>query len=450
VPGARRSRLEVAGVMDGDRETACASPSGAKPAPGGRLALFLAGDLLIARPWSEDGDPAFLGLVRQIRAADVAIGNLETVIHERRGYAQADSGGTYAAAPPQVARDLAWAGFTMVAHANNHAFDFGSIGVLETLDHVRQAGLGLAGSGEDLQRARAPAFCRHPQGTVALVAAASTLIPYGRASHTFPDFRGRPGVNPLRVDRGPLVCLTRATATRLAQVARTVGFSGLRFALNRFSVGPVELRVGNAHGLHVRARIDEADLAANLAAIHEAARVANVVVVSLHDHGQGRCLRNFARRAIEAGASVVLAHGPHEVRGLELHDGKPIFYSLGNFVFEPEHIEHLPSDFYERYGLPADATKRDRERIAAHLASRPETWQGVAARLRFAEGVLAELTLIPVDLGLGRPAGERGRPRLADAVLGRQIIERMARKSRASGTEISYAAADNTGLVKLL
>jgi poly-gamma-glutamate synthesis protein (capsule biosynthesis protein) len=419
------------------------------PAPDGRLTLFLAGDLLITRPWSGEDDPAFLGLLGKIRAADVAIGNLETLIHEHRGHAQADSGGTYAAAPPRVAHDLAWAGFKLVAHANNHAFDFGSTGVLETLANVQHAGLELAGSGEDLQRARAAAFCRHPNGTVALVAAASTLVPYGRASHSRPDFPGRPGVNPLRVEGRPQVHITRRSATLLRKLSRAAGFSGQRFALPRFSIGPIELRVRDSHRLRVRARIDEADLEGNLAAIRAAAASANVIVVSVHDHRQGRCLREFAHRAIEAGAKIVLAHGPHEVRGLELHQGRPIFYCLGNFVFEPEYVERLPADFYERFGLPADATQQDREPVAALLASQPETWQGVAARLRFAADVLAELTLIPIDLGLGMPAGPRGRPHLAAPLLGRRIIERMARKSRQFGTEISYSAADNEGMVKL-
>jgi poly-gamma-glutamate capsule biosynthesis protein CapA/YwtB (metallophosphatase superfamily) len=59
------------------------------------------------------------------------------------------------ASPPSIAAELKWAGFDMLAHANNHAFDYGASGVLETIDHVERAGLVLAGSGPDLQRARA-------------------------------------------------------------------------------------------------------------------------------------------------------------------------------------------------------------------------------------------------------------------------------------------------------
>jgi poly-gamma-glutamate synthesis protein (capsule biosynthesis protein) len=413
-----------------------------------QVSLFLAGDVLITRPWSDEDDPRFLELVAQIREADVAIANLETLFHEHRGYAQADSGGTYVASPPRVALDLAWAGFKMMTHANNHAFDYGSIGVLENLANVRKAGLALAGSGEDLQRARSAAWHRHPRGTVALVAAASTFVPFGLASRSRPDSRGRPGVNPLRLERGPRVSVTRSTATALGRLSRAAGFSGLRFALNRFWVGPVQFRVGGTHGVFLRSRLDERDLEGNLAAIRGAA-AADLVVASVHDHRQGRCLREFAHRAIEAGAAVVLVHGPHEVRGVELRHGKPIFYCLGNFAFEPAYVERLPSDYYEKYGLADDATANNLGSVRAHLEARRETWEGVAARLRFVGGVLSELRLVPVDLGLGKPAGARGRPRLADPEQGRRIIERVARRSRRYGTEISYSRDENVGAVRL-
>jgi poly-gamma-glutamate capsule biosynthesis protein CapA/YwtB (metallophosphatase superfamily) len=111
------------------------------------VSLLLFGDALIARAWSQVGDAAFLGLIDTIRAADVAIANLETVIHEFKGHAQADAGGVYMASPPLIAAELKWAGFNMLAHANNHAFDYGASGVLETIQHVEGEGLIIAGSG---------------------------------------------------------------------------------------------------------------------------------------------------------------------------------------------------------------------------------------------------------------------------------------------------------------
>jgi hypothetical protein len=43
-------------------------------------------------------------------------------------------------------------------------------------------------------------------------------------------------------------------------------------------------------------------------------------------------LRRWTRAMIESGADAVVGHGPHVLRGVEFHRGRPIFYSLGNFV----------------------------------------------------------------------------------------------------------------------
>jgi hypothetical protein len=83
------------------------------------LTLFLAGDAIITQPWSTDRDPTFLALVDEIREADVALVNLELVLHSYRGYAQADSRRGGLSARPEIARELAWAGVDMVAAANN-------------------------------------------------------------------------------------------------------------------------------------------------------------------------------------------------------------------------------------------------------------------------------------------------------------------------------------------
>ncbi len=42
----------------------------------------------------------------------------------------------------------------------------------------------------------------------------------------------------------------------------------------------------------------------------------------------------FAHAAVDAGASLVIGHHPHVIQTEELYRGAPIFYSLGNFVFD--------------------------------------------------------------------------------------------------------------------
>jgi len=62
------------------------------------------------------------------------------------------------------------------------------------------------------------------------------------------------------------------------------------------------------------------------------------VVVSLHWGIPGDNLCDYqhqiAHAAIDAGADIIVGHGPHLVHGVELHRGRPIFYSLGKVVFD--------------------------------------------------------------------------------------------------------------------
>lgn len=340
--------------------------------PERKLSLFLAGDAMIMEPWSKVDDPDFLKIVAEMRATDATIVNLETLIDEFKGYAQANSGGTYVASPPAVAGDLKWAGIDMLSCANNHAFDYGSTGILETIEHVEAAGLIVAGIGEDLRAARQPAFLKCPGGTVALVSMAATFIPYGRASRSRPGMRGCPGLNPLALaDRG-VTTITPAMARMLDRLrfTRRPGGKPPRSALTSFLGARLlveeKARIGGGRG------IDPDDLDGNLAAIGNAVAAADLTVVSLHAHQQGGWLRRFARRVIALGADVVFVHGPHEVRGIEIHAGKPIFYSMGDFVYEPHKIAKFPAELYDSYGVDhaASAAELMVARVSANTVTR--------------------------------------------------------------------------------
>ena len=71
-------------------------------------------------------------------------------------------------------------------------------------------------------------------------------------------------------------------------------------------------------------------------------------------------LVTFARAAIDAGADAFYGHGPHVLRGIEIYQGKPIFYSLDDFLFQNETPPFQPWDNYAQYdvdafrGLPSD------------------------------------------------------------------------------------------------
>ena len=69
-------------------------------------------------------------------------------------------------------------------------------------------------------------------------------------------------------------------------------------------------------------------------------RRVDFLVASNHwglDHEVLDYQREIGRAAIDAGADLVMGHGPHHPLGIELYKDKPIFYSLGSFSFETGH-----------------------------------------------------------------------------------------------------------------
>jgi poly-gamma-glutamate capsule biosynthesis protein CapA/YwtB (metallophosphatase superfamily) len=417
------------------------------------LTLLLAGDALITRPWSHVADPAFLQLVEEIRGADVAIANLETVIHEFKGFAQRDSGGTWMTSPPAIAAELRWAGFDMLAHANNHAFDYGSTAILETLEHVEQAGMVLAGSGKDLQDARSPRYVERKGRRVALVAMAATFVAYGMASNSRPDLRGRPGINPLTMTRREkAIVVPPWAADRLRAFGRSLGRKPSKLSGPSFKVGP-RFHVGKRFGLERARRLLGLDRDANLRAVSEAARNADIVVVSIHAHGRGPWLTEFAEDAIEQGADIVFVQGPHEIRPIRFHRGKPILYSLGDFVYETAYIERFPAEAYERLELGDDASlgdlMREQRRRRVPLEVRRRMFEGLVATVSFIDDRVSRIGLVPIDLQFDA-AEERGRPRIAAPELGRRIIEEVATLSRTHGVGIVYDSATNRGNVDVI
>jgi len=172
--------------------------------------------------------------------------------------------------------------------------------------------------------------------------------------------------------------------------------------------------------------------------------------MSIHDHENGatrdvpaQFLSTFARAMIDAGADAVVGHGPHVLRGIEIYEGKPIFYSLGNFVFEPETVERLPLDDYEAIGAdPANGVaglndvRYDNDRRG--YPARRKVWESVVVVARWRNRKLNSIELHPISLGFGEPRTIRGRPALADQELGRKIIEDLRRLSAPFGTRIEY------------
>ena len=282
---------------------------------------------------------------------------------------------------------------------------------------------------------------------MALIGAVSTFHEWGVAGEQRPDVTGRPGINPLRYET--VYCLLPENLKRLKKIAGNTGINAKKELAGEesFSRDGV-LHFGNyafKEGKEEKADTKplEKDMERMAKSIMEAKRQADFVLVSIHAHEmQGKrkdipakFLKVFARQCIDSGAHAVIGHGPHILRGIEIYKKRPIFYSLGNFIFQNQTIFEQPADFYEKLGFDSTHNISDAldERSKTGLAVDPLVWESVIAYWSMGEDGLEELLLYPVDLGFDLPRYRRGWPVLSKS---RKPLERLKELSLPFGTEV--------------
>ena len=426
--------------------------------------MALTGDSIINRSLSVYDEPQYLEMIEILRDADVAITNLETVLHNFEPYPMAESGGTWMRSDPKMAEELAWAGIDMVARANNHTGDYGTLGLELTTKYVEQAGLVDAGVGMSLAEAREARFLETSKARVALISLSSSFANHMRAGRSRDDVPARPGLNPLRLKT--TYVLPEDSYENIRSAADSLGqftdLDGQPRGTDEEKPGQMNV-LGRNFAVGEAPRVlrepNEDDVAEIMAVINNASRLADFTIVTIHSHQNGGrrelpddFLPVFARAAIEAGADVFFGHGPHILQGIEIYQGKPIFYSLGNFIFQNETLLRLPSDNYERYDLGershvADFNDARYENDSTGFPALQENWEAIIAVPTFENRQLTELALYPIYLGFGKTRQIRGRPILADDDLGQKIMADLARLSEPFGTEFEYRRG--VGYVKL-
>jgi len=423
---------------------------------GSEITVALTGDAIISRALSVYEEPAFLELRDLIRTQTAAFTNAEILFldYDDPGVIPAaQSGGTYMRADPDLAKELAWMGFDMVSLANNHTMDFGAGGLRANKRSIEAAGLVQAGAGEHLAEARSPAYLETPGGRVALISVASTFADFGRAGRQRKDFRGRPGLSPIRYET--IYTVPGQHFDRLREMAEELDVGDVEDDEIRFR-GEIYRR-GSSFGETTRPHAG--DLAEIVEQVRDAKRQANWVIVSSHSHESAGSrdvpadfIREFARATIEAGADVWVGHGPHVLRGVEIHRGRAILYSLGDFIFQNETVELQPADNYQRYGLgnehlPSEFYDTRENQSGGGFPVNPLIWEGVVAVTDFREGELSEVRLHPVTLGHGLPRPQRGRPILAKGDLGEKILGDIQRLSEPMGTRV--VIEDGVGVIRV-
>lgn len=426
-----------------------------------QINIALTGDSLITRKITGFRDEPTRQLLEFIRSADVGFGNLEVVPNDFKGYPVEESGGAHLGAHTWVIDEMTNAGINLMAAANNHSLNYSIEGLLTAIDELKARNVAFAGIGRNLAEARMPAYLDVDAGSVALVACASTFARGQQASEQSADLPGRPGLNPLRFSTTYRV--TSDEAAQLLAIAEKLGMEerrleGIRSGFYLPPSNPDTVQFlganflpGDEYAMETAPR--EGDVEEIARWVREARWRADVVIVSLHAHEQAATREDpadfivaFAHRMIDEGADMVVGHGPHMLRGIEIYNGKPIFYSLGNFVGQNELTHQLPSDYYETTGIDRSATPGELFRIRSQgdqrgFPSDIRYWQTVVPICQFAGRDLLSMEVRPVSLGLGMRHHQRGRPRMAVGEEADNILDRLEQLSSGYGTSFVREAS---------
>ena len=180
--------------------------------------------------------------------------------------------------PPETARFIANSGFDLACLANNHIMDYGADGLSETMATLEHHDIAWTGAGTDLAAASQPSIHEVRGGTIAILNFAEN-----EWSTTGGEQAGACPIDPIRNHRVIRRC--RESADHVIVVS---------------------------HGGHERHRLPSPGM------------------------------RELFHFYVECGADAVVNHHTHCTSGYEVYQGAPIFYSVGNFLFDSSHDKSGP------------------------------------------------------------------------------------------------------------
>lgn len=377
----------------------------AEDAPPDGFTFAAGGDIIGPRePLTRAFETDFAEIADLFQSADLGIANFEGAVFDLAtfdGYPAAETGGGYPIYPMTLPGELGDMGIRLVAKANNHATDWGVQGLIATLDALAAAGIVQAGSGMSLAAARAPAYLETAKGTAAMVSTATTFPPMSVAGTSVTrggiESAPRPGISALRIRKirlvepgeldmlariaGPLAREVPGSPDELRiddQVFRASSTPGFEWEMNPDDESAVlaSIREADAHADFVAFMIHSHETAGHvddipladyeLAAIHKANEVPDP------DEPTPAAFQPLLfHRAIDAGADAVIRTGPHTLGGIEIYEGRPIYYSLGSlfllfcgdrtYTGPGGQIKKLPDEWYDTV-IPV--TRYDGGRVA--------------------------------------------------------------------------------------
>jgi poly-gamma-glutamate synthesis protein (capsule biosynthesis protein) len=266
--------------------------------------LYLTGDINLMNV--TDPRVPFARVVSTLKQADVRFANLECCFYAPAGERSLGDEGFYAA--PAAGEALKLAGFDAVGNANN--VNYGSEAIRSSVSRLKELGIPNTGAGIDRLSAYEPVIVARNGVRVGFLQRTSVYWP---TNHEAGEHS--PGV---AVIRGHTAYQVPAHKTRRETPP-----------MNRPGLPPIILTWADREHL-ARFREDVGALR----------KQADIVVCSLHWGLHQEVLDympEIAHAAIDAGADVVVGHGPHYSLPVEIYQGKPVYYGLGSFSFHTGH-----------------------------------------------------------------------------------------------------------------
>ena len=152
----------------------------------------------------------------------------------------------------------------------------------------------------------------------------------------------------------------------------------------------------------------------------------------------------LAHQAIDNGADMFVGHGPHVLRGIQIYKGKPIFYGMGEFFYQWQHMDaSLMSGSWSQAEMRGDSD------VASRISAgwRPINFESMVAQSHYDKGKLVEVRLIPTSGAWDGPVSQLGLPRLAPPALAQKILARVQALSKPFGTTITIE--NNVGVIRI-
>lgn len=430
-----------------------------------KLKLSATGDSLFTADVPDEylsGD--FKEVVSFISDCGVKMTNLETNVMEFGDFPGAYSGGTWLNCTPEDFDGLNKFGFNYYSTANNHCMDYSYHGLKSTLENLDKRNLKHSGTGNSLEEASRPACIEVDGVKVGIISVDTSFNPASKAGVETQSMKARPGVNYVGFEQ--YYQISEEECEQLKSIAKSCKINAYEELLVKggFSLEPPKgvYKFGGKNfcydGSKKKTECNKNDKARLIGDIEKAKKEFDYVILAVHCHEIGDTkheevplfLEELTHSAVDAGVSAVICNGTHELRPLEIYKGAPIFYSLGDFIYQGMRVKHLPADFMIKYGVDVNSTaweglmarsKNNTVGLQVHKCN----FMTVLPKMAFEGDKLVSLEMLPIVAGFDRKGKMEGLPYVAKGEEGQEIFDVLKRLSEPYGTDLTY----NDGVIRL-